>query len=54
VINSNALEDLDAIYFLEKIDMRAHSTMHKHIPKLDLQLVNHKKEKIIPVTIKFT
>jgi hypothetical protein len=52
VINNNALEDLDAIYFFDKIDMRAHSTSHKTVPKLDLQMLDRQKKavkNIIPV-----
>jgi hypothetical protein len=39
VINSNVVEDLDSLYFFDKIEMRANSTSHKVVPKLDLQFI---------------
>jgi hypothetical protein len=52
VINNHALEDLDALHFFDKIEMR--SASHKHVPKLDLNFIELQKKreianKIIPV-----
>jgi hypothetical protein len=40
VIDKNIVDDLDAIYFSDKIDMRAHSVSHTNIPKLDLNFAH--------------
>lgn len=58
VINKNVVDDLDAIYFFDKVNMRANSASHKKIPKLDLNFVQEKMKapevhniKKIPVPI---
>ena len=40
MINKNLLDDLDAIYFFDKINIRANSASHNKIPKLDLNFLN--------------
>jgi hypothetical protein len=51
VLKTELLDDLDGLYFFDKIDMRSNSTSHKKIPKLDLKVPEPKKiaKKIIPV-----
>ncbi len=49
MINKNLVDDLDAIYFFDKINMRANSASHNNIPKLDFnflqpQMKTKKKE----------
>ena len=39
MMNRNVLDDLDAIYFFDKIDMRSNSASHKKIPKLDFNFL---------------
>ena len=45
MINKNIVDDLDAIYFFDKINMRANSASHNNIPKLDLNFLQVKTKK---------
>ena len=47
MMNKNVLDDLDAIYFFDKINMRSNSASHKKIPKLDLNFleINERMER---------
>jgi hypothetical protein len=45
MINKNVVDDLDGIYFFDKIDARANSASHKKIPKLDLNFLESKYRK---------
>jgi hypothetical protein len=51
VIKTELLDDLDGLYFFDKIEMRSNSTSHKRIPKLDLKktTVPNIAKKIVPV-----
>ena len=50
VLKTELLDDLDGLYFFDKIDMRSNSTSHKKIPKLDLKVPEPKiAKKIVPV-----
>lgn len=44
MINKNVIDDLDAIYFFDKVNMRANSANHTNIPKLDLNFINVKQQ----------
>ena len=44
MMNKNVLDDLDAIYFFDKINMRSNSASHKKIPKLDLNFLDIKEK----------
>ena len=39
------MEDLDAMYFFDKIQMRSNSVTPTHIPKLDFNFSNSNKNK---------
>jgi hypothetical protein len=45
MIKQNVLDDLDAICFFDKINMRPNSASHSIIPKLDLNFLNSKQKK---------
>ena len=45
MINKNVVDDLDGIYFFDKINMRANSANHKNVPKLDLNFLQLKYKK---------
>lgn len=45
MINQNLVDDLDAICFFDKINMRSNSTTHSNVPKLDLNFLNMRKKK---------
>lgn len=50
MLKTELLDDLDGLYFFDKIDMRSNSTSHKKIPKLDLKASEPKiAKKIVPV-----
>ncbi len=52
MLKTELLDDLDGLYFFDKIDMRSNSTSHKKIPKLDLKVPEPKiAKKIIPVCL---
>lgn len=53
MLKTELLDDLDGLYFFDKIVMRANSTLHKKVPKLDLKSSETKiAKKIIPVFYK--
>jgi hypothetical protein len=51
-INSKVIDDLDALYFFDKIEMRSNSQTPSKIPRLDLKYFSQstnkpKKSKIV-------
>lgn len=45
MLNRNCVDDLDSIYFFDKINMRANSASHNNIPKLNLNFLQMKPKK---------
>jgi hypothetical protein len=45
MLNKNCVDDLDSIYFFDKINMRANSASHNNIPKLNLNFLQIKPKK---------
>jgi hypothetical protein len=45
LINKNMLDDLDAIYFFDKINMRTKSATHNNVPKLNFNFLDMESSK---------
>jgi hypothetical protein len=54
VINTELMDDLDGLYFFDKINMRSNSICHKNIPKLDLKIAEPKISKKIVAVLYLT
>lgn len=48
-INKKIVEDLDALYFFDKVQMKGNSTTPTKVPKLQFNFDNANKEKVVAV-----
>ena len=50
-INSNLIEDLDAIYFPDKVKMRSNSVSTNNVPKLDFKIIKIMNSKFNQISL---